>query len=84
MTTAALGRLLTAGAMMGAMLKHEDDSLTLRMKGDGPAGTVLVVANGAGHVKGYVANPVVELPLRPDGKLNVGAAVGHVRNADRH
>ena len=76
-TTAALGRLLTAGAMMGAMLKHEDDSLTLRMKGDGPAGTVLVVANGAGHVKGYVANLVVELPLRPDGKLNVGAAVGH-------
>ncbi len=76
-TTAALGRLLTAGAMMGAMLKHEDDSLTLRMKGDGPAGTMLVVANGAGHVKGYVANPVVELPLRPDGKLNVGAAVGH-------
>ena len=71
-TTAALGRLLT-----GAMLKHEDDSLTLRMKGDGPAGTMLVVANGAGHVKGYVANPVVELPLRPDGKLNVGAAVGH-------
>ena len=56
-TSAALGRLLTAAAMMGVMLKSERDSVTLRMKG-------------------YVQNPVVELPLRPDGKLNVGAAVG--------
>ncbi len=75
-TSAALGRLLTAGAMMGAMLKNSGDSVTLRMKGGGPAGTVLAVADGAGHVKGYVENPVVELPLREDGKLNVGAAVG--------
>ena len=79
-TSAALGRLLTAGAMMGAMLKNSGDSVTLRMKGDGPAGTVLAVADGAGHVKGYVENPVVELPLREDGKLNVGAAVGRRGN----
>ena len=76
-TSAALGRLLAAGAMMGAMLKSRGDSLTLRVKADGPAGLLLVVADGAGHVKGYVEHPVVELPLRADGKLDVGGAVGH-------
>lgn len=75
-TSAALGRLLTAGALMGAMLKSPDNSVTLRVSGGGPAGLVLAVADGAGHVKGWVENPVVELPLRADGKLDVGGAVG--------
>ena len=76
-TSAALGRLLTGAAMMATHLKNEEDTLTLRMKGDGPAGVVLAVANGKGEVKGYVQNPVVELPSRPDGKLDVGGAIGH-------
>lgn len=75
-TSAALGRLVTAASMLGVMLKSEKDSITLRMNGGGPAGTILAVADGKGSVKGYVQNPVVELPLRADGKLNVGAAVG--------
>lgn len=75
-TTAALGRLLTAAAMMGAMLKSSKDSLTLQIKGGGPAGRIMAVADGEGHVKGYVQNPVVELPPRADGHLDVGGAVG--------
>lgn len=75
-TSAALGRLLTAAAMMSTYLKNEKDTLTLRIKADGPAGMVLAVANGKGQVKGYVQNPIVEIEDRPDGKLNVGAAVG--------
>ena len=75
-TTAALGRLLTGAAMMGQMLKSSQDSVTLQIKGGGPAGRLLAVSDGAGHVKGYVENPVVELPPRADGHLNVGAAVG--------
>ena len=75
-TSAALGRLLTAASMMGAMLKSEKDSLTLRIKGGGPSGTVLAVSDGAGNVRGYVEQPVVELPPRSDGKLDVGGAVG--------
>ena len=75
-TSAALGRLLTAAGMMGVMLKGEDNTVTLRIKGDGPMGTLIAVANGKGEVKGYVENPIVELPPREDGKLNVGAAVG--------
>ena len=58
------------------MLKNSKDSITLRVNGGGPAGTVLAVTDGMGCVKGYVENPVVEIPLRPDGKLNVGGAVG--------
>lgn len=76
-TTAALGRLLTAAAMMGAMLKSRADSMTLQIKGGGPAGRLMAVVDGDGHLKGYVQNPVVELPPREDGHLDVGGAVGH-------
>ena len=75
-TTAALGRLLTGVAMMGQMLKSDSDSVTVQIKGGGPAGRILAVSNGAGDVKGYVENSIVELPPRADGHLNVGAAVG--------
>ena len=75
-TTAALGRLLTAASMMGIMLKSTQDSVTLQIKGGGPAGRLLADSDGTGNVKGYVEHPVVELPPRADGHLNVGAAVG--------
>ena len=78
--TAALGRLLTAGAMMGNMLKSEGNSLTLRLAGGGPAGTVIVVADWLGNVRGYVGNPVVEIPLNNKGKLDVSGAVGKEGN----
>ena len=74
--TAALGRLLTGSSMMGAMLKNDDDSLTAYIKGGGPIGTILAVAKPDGTVKGYAGNGDVELPLRADGKLDVGGAVG--------
>ena len=72
-TTAALGRLLTAASMMGIMLKSTQDSVTLQIKGGGPAGRLLAVSDGTGNVKGYVEHPVVELPPRADGHLNVGS-----------
>ena len=75
-TTAALGRLLTATSMMGIMLKSTQDSITVQINGGGPAGRLLAVSDGTGNVKGYVEHPVVELPPREDGHLNVGAAVG--------
>ena len=75
-TTAALGRLLTAASLLGIMLKSTRDSVTLQIKGGGPAGRLLAVSDGTGNVKGYVEHPVVELPPRADGHLNVGAAVG--------
>ena len=74
--TAALGRTLAAAAMMGNALKEADASLTLQIKGGGPLGTILAVSDAAGNVRGYVQQPHVDLPLRPDGKLDVGAAVG--------
>ena len=74
--TAALGRLLTGGAMMGAMMKGEDDLVTLQLLGDGPIGKVVVTADSAGHVKGYVDNPKVMLAPNAAGKLDVGGAVG--------
>ena len=74
--TAALGRLLTAGAMMGAMMKGEKDVLTLRVKGDGPIGGITVTANSRADVKGTVINPQVLLHARADGKLDVAGAVG--------
>lgn len=74
--TAALGRLLSAGLLMGGELKEEKAKLTLQMKGDGPLRTVLVAANSKGEVKGYVDNPLVDIPLKPNGKLDVGGAIG--------
>ena len=75
--TAALGRLLTAGAMMGAMCKNETDVLTLRIKGDGPIDSITVTANAQAEVKGLVRNNHVDIPPRADGHLDVGSAVGH-------
>jgi molecular chaperone Hsp33 len=74
--TALLGRVLTAAALLGCELKGEKDSLTLRIRGDGPAGTVLAVSDSIGNPRGYVENPQVDLPLNDLGKLNVGGAVG--------
>ncbi len=73
--TAALGRLLTAGAMMGAMMKSEEDLLTLKIDCDGPIKGLTVTADCAGHVKGYVKVPDVILPPNDKGKLNVGGAL---------
>ena len=74
--TAALGRLLSATSMMGIMLKGEDDSVTVRIDADGPAGTLIAVSDSIGNVRGYVSNPVVEIPLNEFGKLDVSGAVG--------
>ena len=74
--TAALGRLLTGAVMMGAMMKGEDDLLTLQIRGDGPIGGIVVTADSAGHVKGYVYQPEVLLHANSLGKLDVGGAVG--------
>lgn len=73
--TAALGRLLTAGTIMGSMMKNETDMLTLQVRGDGPIGGITVTADSKGDVKGYVENPDVMLPPK-NGKLDVGGAVG--------
>ena len=75
--TAALGRALAAASMMGNALTSDGASLTLQFKGGGPLGTVLAVSDNEGCVRGYVTNPHTDLPLRPDGKLDVGGAVGH-------
>ena len=74
--TAALGRLLMAASMMGNMLKEQDGSVTLRVKGDGPLGTVLAVSDSMGNVRGYVENPAVDVPRKSHAKLDVGSAVG--------
>ncbi len=74
--TAALGRLLTAGAMMGVMMKGEGEILTLQIICDGPIGGLTVTADANAHVKGYVNNPMVMLPATAQGKLDVGAALG--------
>ena len=75
--TAALGRLLAAASMMGNALKEEAASLTLQIKGGGPLGTLLAVSDHLGNVRGTVENPGVDIPLREDGKLDVGTAVGN-------
>ena len=74
--TAALGRLLSAGAMMGSMLKGDDELITLQIKGDGPIGGLTVTADMNGHVKGYANVPDVILPANAQGKLDVGGALG--------
>ena len=75
--TAALGRALAAASMMGNALKEEAASLTLQIKGGGPLGTLLAVSDHEGNVRGTVENPAVDIPLREDGKLDVGTAVGN-------
>ncbi len=75
-TSAALGRLMTGASFMGQMLKEEKGSVTLRINGGGPCGSVIAVADSLGNVKGYVMDPAVELPLKENGKLDVSGAVG--------
>lgn len=74
--TAALGRVLTGASLMGCMLKNRGDTLTLQFRGDGPAGTVMGVSDFCGNVKGYIANPEADLPLKENGKLDVGGVIG--------
>lgn len=76
LATAGLGRVLTGAGLMGLMLKSEKDKVTVSFKGDGPAKQILVTADAAGRVKGYIANPNVDLPLREDNHLDVGGSLG--------
>ena len=75
-TSAALGRTLCAASMLGDLMKEDDASLTIRVQGGGPIGSVIAVSDHEGNVRGVVGDASVDLPLRPDGKLNVGGAVG--------
>ena len=74
--TAALGRLLTGGVMIGSMLKEDKALVTIQVRGDGPAGGITVTADSHFHGKGYVNNPHVQIPLKPNGKLDVSGAIG--------
>ena len=74
--SAALGRSLCAASLMGQAQKEEKATLTIRINGGGPMGSVVAVSDSAGFVRGYVENPGLDLPLRSDGKLNVGGAIG--------
>lgn len=74
--TAALGRLLTAASVMGTMLKKADATVTLKINGGGPLGSVVAIADGKGNCRGYVDHPEIDLPLKLNGKLDVGTAVG--------
>ena len=69
--------VVTAGSMMGLMMKGDDDKLTLRIKGDGPIGGLVVTADSKARVKGYAFNPDVDIPLKAEGKLDVGGAIGN-------
>lgn len=75
-TSAVLGRTITAASIMGAMLKQENASITLKFNGGGPVGNVIAISDSSGNVRGYVDAPETDLPVRPDGKLDVGGAVG--------
>ena len=75
--TAGLGRLTIGASLMGYMLKGKDDSITLRVDADGQTGQLVAVSDSMGNVKSCVNNPVVEIPLNAQGKLDVGGAVGH-------
>lgn len=74
--TAALGRLLCGGVMMGSMMKGDKDLLTLQIKGKGPIGGIVVTADSKGHAKGYVNHPAVAIPANAKGKLDVSGAIG--------
>lgn len=74
--SAALGRTVSAGAMMGMMLKNDSDKMTIQIRGDGPLGQILVDVDAGGRIRGYVQNPAVDLPNNAQGKLNVGGGVG--------
>lgn len=76
LASAGLGRVLTGAGLMGLMLKNDSDKLTVLFKGDGPAKQILATANANGDVKGYIANPDVDLPLNDKGKLDVGGSLG--------
>lgn len=76
LATAALGRTLTAASLMGDELKEEDGSVTLQVRGDGPLGAITAVSDSEGNVRGYLQNPAVDLPLKTNGKLDVGGGVG--------
>jgi redox-regulated HSP33 family molecular chaperone len=76
LATAGLGRVLTGTGIMSLLLKKEDDRMTVNFRGDGPAGQILAVGRGDGCVKGYIANPDVDLPLKSNGKLDVGGSLG--------
>jgi len=74
--SAALGRTLTMTALIGSGMKSKEDTVSVFIKGDGPLGQIVCTANGNGAVKGYLANPFVDIPRKPNGKLDVGTAVG--------
>ena len=74
--SAALGRTLCGASMLGELMKEDDASLTIRVNGGGPVGSVIAVSDNGGNVRGYVTEPKADLPLRGDGKLNVGGLVG--------
>ncbi len=75
--TAALGRLLTGASLMGSMLKKTHASVTVKVDGGGPAGTLVAIADGNGNCRGYMEHPEADVPLKSNGKLDVGALVGH-------